>query len=192
MKKSKHTKKLFAIGAAVCLLTALIALGICGGGTLTVEQCIPMWTSSEIYEDTYSARVGLQAGPVTVVADTPWGILIRCHVPSHYLAQWYVLENPTAYEATSGKAETRWFFLRPGESLKIYLDDRTRTEDGVFWTFINPQEEGDVCAYQSAPASGSSFNSSKNLAVISLYSAKSVVFRSFFHSFSLSWNRHFW
>lgn len=150
MKKVKK-KVLIFTGAIAGLLTVLIILGTCGGGKLTVAHNVPTVNRliDEMKQEEYSARIGLRVGPVTVVADTPWGILIRCHITKYHLAQWYVLEDPKDFEVTSNppggkcKAETRWFFFRPGESFKIYLDDRRLTEDGTFWTFTNgdPNED---------------------------------------------------
>lgn len=147
----KKRKALLIISAVACLLAVLITLGTCGGGQLHVEQAMPpgpaIWMPTEYIEDTYSACPGLQAGPVTVIADTPWGILISCHISDHVFAQWYTLEGGTTgpFEVTKAEdTETRWFFLKPGESMKVYLDSRLRTDDGTFWTFTNALEFGEA------------------------------------------------
>lgn len=141
----KKRKTILIIGLVACLLAVLILLGTCGGGQLHVEQAMPSFSGlpTEIIEDTYSVHPGLQAGPVMVIADTPWGILISCHISNHVMAQWYTLENGTTspFEHTKAEeTETRWFFLKPGESMTVLLDDKWRTDDGTFWTFTNIQE----------------------------------------------------
>ena len=142
----KRRKSILIIGAALCLLAVLITLGTCGGGQLRVEQYSPSFVlgyPADTADDLYSARPGLRAGPVTVIADTPWGILISCHISDHVMAQWYTLEGGTTgpFEVTKAEdTETRWFFLKPGESMKVLLDDKWRTDDGTFWTFTNIQE----------------------------------------------------
>lgn len=136
MVKGKKVRRILAVISIVCLLAALFGLLACGGGTLTVNETSPSFVlgfPSYTNQEDYEVYMGLRIHCVTVAAATPWGILVRCDVPSHYMAQWYEKDSKE-YEVTK-YAVTRWVFLRPGDSFLIYLDDKCRTDDGTFWTF---------------------------------------------------------
>ena len=130
MGKSKKTRWILIAVAVVCLLAMLFGLLACGGGTLTVHEKIP---PLDHYQKDYEVYMGLRIGFVTVAAATPWGVLLRCRIPSdYYTVKWYE-KNSKEYEITD-TATTRWVFLRPGESLLCCVEEGYSL-DFVSWVF---------------------------------------------------------
>lgn len=120
MKKNKKSW-IITVSAMVCLLAILLILGTCGGGKLRVStQQKLVLGRPDIETHYYDVHAGLEANCITVVAATPWGILIRCSIPENYMVRWYQ-GGTEEYEETE-EAVTKWRFLSPGEEFRIYVE----------------------------------------------------------------------
>lgn len=127
MKKS--TKRwIIAVPAVVCLVAIFWILGTCGSGKLLQTKKAMMFASTPVFETeevSYEVEAGLEVFDteylqVSVAAATPWGVLLRFHIPVEMEAKWFEGEDDTeAQEITLGPA-TKWRFLPPGQTLKMY------------------------------------------------------------------------
>ena len=141
MKKNKK-RWIITVSAVVCLLAILLVLGCSGGGTLVETKTLPIRPPiaepDNVTETAYDVYAGLRVHTVTVVAATPWGILIRCSFPENYTVRWYQ-NGSNAYEVTE-EAVTKWKFLGPGEAFHLYYNHQLITCDGTFMTYTYIQD----------------------------------------------------